>query len=373
MHFIIVLFLAIIIYMLQLYFYKRDWAKGLSVDISYRREYACIGDQVELIETITNEKALPLPVLSVKFTSSKTFVYDDMNNAAISDHYYRNDIFSVSGNQKIVRKQVFTTTQRGFFVIPTIDLVATDLFMARNYARMYKNHAALYVYPKQLHINELLQFASAIALRVTNHAQTEDPLTFRSIRKYLPTDSRKDINWKATAKTGSLMVNTHFPAENGRIVLLLNLAPHVTQHSDRLAECCISTAATLLSQWNQNHLQFRLAVNMIDTSSQKLFISDWGFGDSHYKHLLEMLCRIDLKNEPASFLDFFEEACDQFQSNNEHTVYVIVSNNRKQALLDACSEKKSRGFLLCFLCPERKESMLPAPFVQYLEVNPDAI
>ena len=119
MHFIIVLFLAIIIYMLQLYFYKRDWAKGLSVDISYSREDACVGDQVELIETITNEKALPLPVLSVKFKSSKTFVYDDMNNAAISDHYYRNDIFSVSGNQKIVRKQVFTTTQRGFFVIPT--------------------------------------------------------------------------------------------------------------------------------------------------------------------------------------------------------------------------------------------------------------
>lgn len=373
MIFVIVILLAIIIYMLQLRFYEHSWKKNLSVNVKYNLSEAYVGDRIELIETIENRKALPLPVLYVKFTSSRSFIYDDMNNSAISDHYYRNDIFSISGNQQVIRKQYFTATSRGYFVIPSIDLVATDLFMTRNYACMYDNHAALYVYPKQLYLKELIQLTNAVIGRARQTNLYQDPLTFRSIREYSPTDTMNDINWKATAKTGHLMVNTHFDSQNGHVVLLLNLDSHVTQRSYHLTECCISVAATMLSHFQKEGLSFCMATNMNDRESEKPAISDSGSGMEHSKTLLRMLCRLDLHKEPTDFLEFFEGEKNQFHPDKKNTVYVILSNYRKPLLLNAYEEKLKEGYEMYFICPERKEHMTPAPFVHYLEVEPDAI
>lgn len=372
MVFVIVILLAIIIYMLQLYFYERSWKKHLSVNVKYNLSEACVGDRLELIETIENRKSLPLPVLYVKFSSSRSFIYDDMNNSAISDHYYRNDIFSISGNQQVIRKQYFTTTSRGYYVISSIDLVATDLFMTRNYACMYDNHAALYVYPKQLYIKELIKLTNAITGRARQTKLYQDPLTFRSIREYAPTDPMNDINWKATAKNGQLMVNTHFDSQNGHVVLLLNLDSHVTQRSYNLAECCISVTATMLSHFQKEGLSFRLAINMTDRETGKPAISESGAGKEHYKNLLRMLCRLDLHRDITDFLDFFKGEINQFDEE-KNTVYVIVSNYRKPLLLSAYEEKKNLGYQMYFICPERKEHMTAAPFIHYLEVEPDAI
>lgn len=373
MQLIIVIFLAIIIYILQLRFYKRYWNRNLSVNVKYNRSEAEIGNKIELIETIENRKLLPLPILYVKFSSSKSFVYDDMNNSAISDHYYRNDIFSISGNQQVIRKQHFTTTSRGYFVISSIDLVATDLFMRRSYACMYDNHAALYVYPKQIQTKELLQLTSAIIGKTKLTNLYDDPLSFRGIREYDTTDPMNYINWKATAKTGQVMVNTHFDAQNGEIVLLLNLDSHVTQHSYNLTESCISVAATMLNQFYGAGLSYRLAVNAKEPLTEALFISDSGSGTEHYKNLLRILCRLDLRKDTANFLDFFDGEYNQFSKKSDNTVYVILSNYRKPLLLDAYKKKLNRGYHLYFLCPERKENMTPAPFINYLEVKPDAL
>ncbi|MGN0438396.1 MAG: DUF58 domain-containing protein [Lachnospiraceae bacterium] len=373
MVFIIVIIIAIIIYIFQLRFYEHFWKKNLSVNIAYSQNDAFVGDKIELIEKIENRKALPLPVLYVKFSSSKTFIYDDRNNSAISDHYYRNDIFSISGNQQVIRKQYFTTTARGYFVIPSIDIVATDLFMTRNYACMYDNHAALYVYPKQIYTKDFIKLASAITGKAKQTTLYQDPFSFRSIREYFPTDTMSDMNWKASAKTGKLMVNTHFDSQNGHIVLLLNLDSHVTQRSYDLAECCISVAATMLSQFEKEGLSYKLAINMKDPESNQQIISDTGTGREHHKNLLRMLCRLDLHKELTDFTEFFKGESSQFYKEINHTIYVILSNYRKPTLIDVYGEKKQQGYHMYFICPERKEHMSAVPFVEYLEVEPDAI
>lgn len=373
MQLIIVILFAIIFYLLQLRLYARNWNKNLSIQVSYSQNEANIGERIELTETIENRKLLPLPLLYVKFSSSKTFLYDDMNNAAISDHYYRNDIFSISGHQQVIRKQHFTTTSRGHFVIHSIDLMASDLFMHRNYACMYENHASLYVYPKLLTNPTVLNLTSSIIGEAKETRLYEDPLSFRGIRNYLPGDTMNRINWKASAKTGDLLVNTFFDTQNGEIVLLLNLDSHVTQRSYRLTEHCISLAATMLTQFHQANLPYRFAVNMKDPASDELPTSDIGLGTEHYKNLLRILCRLDLHKQTEPFLDFFEGEYNQFTSNHPNTIYIIVSNYRKPLLLDAYEKKQNEGYHLHFICPERKENITPAPFVNFVEVEPDAL
>lgn len=373
MQFIIVVFLAVILYLLQLWFYRHYWNKNLSVHIKYSQPEAEIGDEVQLIETIENRKWLPLPILYVKFSSSKTFAYEDINNAVLSDHYYRNDVFSISGNQRVIRKQHFKTTARGYYVISSVDLVGTDLFLRRSYACMYENHAALYVYPKQIRTKKLLQLTSAITGHIKQTNLYEDPFLFRSIREYTATDSMKHINWKATAKTGQIMVNTHYDSQQGEVVLLLNLDSHVTQRSYQLTESCICVAATMLYEFYQAGLYYRLAVNGKEPVTGKTYISKSGSGKEHYKNLLHILCRLNLQKEPTDFLEFFEGEKNQFSQKDSHTTYVILSNYRKPLLLEAYEKKQIAGYHMYFLCPERKEHMTAAPFVNYLEVEPDAL
>lgn len=373
MQLLIAIFIAIIIYLAQMKLYAKYWNKNLSVKVEYSTTDTRIGENVCLIETIENAKALPLPVLNVKFSSSKTFLYEDMDNTTLSDHYYRNDIFSVAGNQQVVRKLSFTTTQRGCFIIRNIDLVATDIFMKRHLAAMYENHGVLYVYPKLIQTKEFIELTSSIIGKTKQTELFEDPFAFKGIREYTATDSMNQINWKASAKVNHLMVNTHFDNQNARVVLLFNIDTHVTQRSYRLAETCISMAATLLFHFNKAGLSYKMAVNAKEPTTDKLLISDFGKGEEHYKNLLRTLCRLDLKKEPEDFLSFFHTQANQFSQKNENTTYVILSNYRKPLLTDIYGIKQKEGYHMHFICPERKECMTIAPYVTYVEVNPDAL
>ncbi len=373
MQLLIAIMLAIVFYLAQLMLYTKQWNKNLSVQVEYSQKEAYIGEHLELIETIENRKPLPLPVLYVKFSSSKTFLYDDMSNTVLSDHYYRNDIFSISGNQQVVRQQHFTTTERGYFVIRSIDLVASDLFMRRTHAALYKNHAALYVYPKLLTNKDTIKLISSILGETRQTRLYEDPLSFRGIREYTTRDAMHKINWKASAKTNELMVNTHFDTQSAEIVILFNIEAHVTQRSYRLAETCISMAATLLYHFHHAGLSYRMAVNLEDPATNRLPISGLGMGDEHYRNLLRTLCRLDLHREPDDFLTFFEGEDNQFTTKNDNRIYLVLSNYRKPRLLEAYEKKYKEGYSMHFLCPERKEQITPAPYVTYVEVNPDAI
>ena len=238
---------------------------------------------------------------------------------------------------------------------------------------MYENHSGIYVYPKLIQTKEFLQLTSSIIGETKQAKLYEDPLAFRGIREYTTTDSMHKINWKATAKANHLMVNTYFDTQSADIVLLFNIEPHVTQRSYRLAESCISMAATLLHYINSAGLSYRMAVNMKDPATGNLPISNPGTGNEHYKKLLRTLCRLDLQKEAEDFLTFFVGEFDQFTEKNRDTIYVVLSNYRKPLLLDAYDAKYRDGYHMHFLCPERKEYMTPAPYVTYVEVNPDAI
>ena len=79
MQYILAIILALTIYFLQSALYRKYWDRELYVRISFSKSYANIGDTLELKEQIENRKLLPLPVLFVKFRSSRTFQYEELS------------------------------------------------------------------------------------------------------------------------------------------------------------------------------------------------------------------------------------------------------------------------------------------------------
>ena len=63
--------IAFFLVVLQMLLYKKYWAKNLYVSVSFRQDAIYEGDEGEIVEVIENRKRLPLPILKVKFQTSK--------------------------------------------------------------------------------------------------------------------------------------------------------------------------------------------------------------------------------------------------------------------------------------------------------------
>lgn len=373
MQYILTIATALIIYFLQAAFYRKYWNRHLHVAVTYSKNYADVGENVELTEQIENRKLLPLPVLYVKFRSSRTFQYQSSENASLSDYYYRNDIFSILGNQQITRKQVFRTTKRGYYEIDSINLVANDLFMRTAYAAIKDNHAALYVYPAPLHDHQSLTLTSSIMGELTRKTLYEDPLSFRGIREYTSRDGMHYINWKASAKNQQLMVNTFFDVQSSEIVLLFNLDTNTIQRSDELQEYMIRVTTTLLHQIHKKGLAVKLAINLEDSLTGQHIITELGTGEEHFHHLLRILAGLNLANNLTDFLSFFTGTNSLFSGSSKNTTYLVISNYRKDSLLNAYREKKENGYPMSFICPEYASNFSPVSDIQFWEVTPNEV
>lgn len=75
----------------------------------------------------------------------------------------------------------------------------------------------------------------------------DSDMSFHAIREYAPGDSRRQVHWKSTAKTGRLMVRQFEESRRSRIAIALDLAEQGYASDDEF-EMAVSAAASLGAQ-----------------------------------------------------------------------------------------------------------------------------
>ena len=201
-------------------YYRRHWYRQVDVTLDFDRTSVYAGEQVELTEVITNRKKLPLPVLEVGFHTRKELVFRDTENTNVSDYVYKRDIFAVLGRQRITRKILILCQKRGYYKVEEADITAFSLLYRKRYSQALTTNAAIYVYPAQVNVSETMTVCERMLgiMQCSRHLY-EDPFTFRGIREYTTSDPMKTINWKASARTGGLMVNTFDSVMTQKVML----------------------------------------------------------------------------------------------------------------------------------------------------------
>lgn len=89
----------------------------------------------------------------------------------------------------------------------------------------------------------------------------EDPFAFRTIRGYTAQDPMKTINWKASAKTGSLMVNTYDSVMSQKAMIFLDVEDNGILRREDLVEESIAVAATLMRKLLRQSIEVGLCMN----------------------------------------------------------------------------------------------------------------
>jgi uncharacterized protein (DUF58 family) len=225
--------------------YQRLWSKNLEVDVRFQAEPAMEGGTATLTEIISNRKRFPLPLLHVKFETSRYLDFGLQDNVSVSDRTYKNDLFGVMSYQQIRRTLSFACKKRGYYTIDRVELVGSFLFFHNFQHQRLPVQTGIYVYPKRLQIPELDVFMKQLIWSQNSRTRLyEDPFSFAGIREYAPGDPQKAINWNASAKTGQLMVNRRDYTAGQPVVVLVNLEPSITWHTDTLLEESIRLAVT---------------------------------------------------------------------------------------------------------------------------------
>ena len=129
---------------------EKRWEKNLKVKVHCNRDYAYEGEELELVEEIENRKFLILPGLKVKFTTSRYWDFKEEEKGVTTDQYYRNDVFSVGGYERIRRVLPFTCLKRGYYILGDIEVFASNYFYTKRAANaallFFFSHTTLFVF-----------------------------------------------------------------------------------------------------------------------------------------------------------------------------------------------------------------------------------
>jgi uncharacterized protein (DUF58 family) len=191
------------------------------------------------------------------------------------------------------------------------------------------------VYPKTVDSKRF----SFIRSRISGEAERkkymlEDPFVFRGIRDYTSNDSLKNVNWKATARTGNLCVNEYNESVSRNVCILLNLEDDGMLTYDSVNEEAISLAASVAEEFIRQGINVSLISNACDVDTKEAVGIREGAGVGHLGSINTVLARMDLKLEKEEFAalinrTFIENVSVQ---SSDNSVYVVISASRRKKL-----------------------------------------
>lgn len=245
--------------------YHRLWSKELSVELAFNQPYVYAGEWTQLFEKIENRKKMPVSPVEVRFRMKKGVQFREAENTSISDYVYKRDIYSLVGNQRITRTLYLLCQKRGTYTIEDVTMVTYSLLQEKLYENSYPTETRIYVYAKRTDVSDVMRACeNLLGDKESNRKYLEDPFAFASIREYTMQDPMKNINWKASAKTGELMVNTFTSMQNERMMIYLDIEDKGILKKEHLTEDSISVAATLFQKLLNKGTEVGICVNLYD-------------------------------------------------------------------------------------------------------------
>lgn len=289
----------LVLYFAQRLLFRRLWDENLTVQISFDRDYIFCGEEANLVETIVNNKYLPLPVLEVGFDMSRWVVFQDEENSTVSDMTYRRDVFTASVRPA---HHAYTTCPRqkarllphrvhhGHVLRFSDDRKAGGAFSAGNRS----STSCPRTFPQA---TSAFRTARSWVCSSAVGVCTTTPFEFAGIRDYRHSDPMKYINWKASARGGTLLVNQHDSTLSQKVTVLLDCTGIGSAVTDALNETAISIAAELAERMLADGISVSVISNGIDTVDGKMLSTGELTGRNTALYLRRRLAKLECRND----------------------------------------------------------------------------
>ncbi|MBI4496298.1 MAG: DUF58 domain-containing protein [Chloroflexi bacterium] len=233
----------------------RLWSRWALFRVEYQRDLAehraFLGESVALSMRLTNRKFLPLHWILVREEIPHDLRVPEatIEPAPAPGRVYLSRATSLAWYERVGWRYRLVCRQRGYYRIGPTRVRSGDLFGFFPVEFQEPAVEYLLVYPRTVEMAEPdLPFKRPYGDVRSRERLFEDPSRVMGLRDYRPEDPMKHIDWKATARRGSLQVRQFEPTITLHLVIILNIntLPHSWEgHIPELLDEAITTAASL--------------------------------------------------------------------------------------------------------------------------------
>ncbi len=250
--------------------------------------------------------------------------------------------------------------RRGHYRIGPLGSMGGDLLGSVSYENRCADDDYVIVYPKIVQLHDVgFPSQSPFGTLPSRERLFEDPTRIRGVRDYQPGDSLHRMDWKTSARVGSLQVRRYEPAialETG-LFLNLNGADYPQANRYQATELGIVIAASVAVHLVEKRQAVGLFTNGRDPLAEtpnptpSLPLRK---GREHLMHLLDLLAAIEVtpEDEGVPFLDLLSRKSLALPWGS---TVVIVTSREVEGLLDTLLALRRRGLavILVLTCPDR--------------------
>ena len=230
---------------------RRVALAGVRCTPALQRHRANFGDVVPLTVELVNLKPLPLTWLRVEHGVPRALRIEggriESGRSDFLPHLLM--VVAMLPYERLVRRLRVHCTHRGHHRFGPVSLQSGDYLGLLDAYRGDQRDQYLLVFPK-VFLLELGRLASQLLLgqHAARRQYLPDPMRIIGARDYQSGDPYRAIDWRATAKTGKLMVHVLQPGSTPALDIVLDFAPppreRVSYAPDEL-ELAISVVASL--------------------------------------------------------------------------------------------------------------------------------
>ncbi len=141
-------------------------------------------------------------------------------------------------------------TRWGVFDLGRVDLRARSALRLVTWEARFENSRRLKAYPSPLTVQRLLAPLETQALAGSEVARAKgEGVEYADIRDFVPGDRVRSINWRASARRQSLVVNERHPERNTDVVLFIDSFTDVRGGGRSVLEDAVRAAASLATRY----------------------------------------------------------------------------------------------------------------------------
>lgn len=315
--------------------FRKNWHKKLCVTVEFTDSYVYEGEMSSLKEIVANDKLLPIPALEVRLSMSRKleFAGEARENSNVTDQSYKRDIFSFLLHQQTTRTLPFICKRRGYYQITKAEAVAYDLFFGAGHYREIPQQSHMFVYPGQVDIRKIRLLCQAVSgMVLVQNRLYPDPFEFSGIREYRQSDPMNYINWKASARTGGLMVNQFDSTTNIEVTIILDVEDRNILKYEALTEESIRIASSLAAALVKRKMELTVVSNGRQQEDEDGFRMHLPAGGGRIGALNQKLACIDTGCRVGEIADFIRQEAGRKKMGH---IYLLISKNQDERTAQA--------------------------------------
>lgn len=344
---------AVLLLLIQAQLIGRFALRGVRYSRTLSRDRCYVGENLELIEVLENDKRLFVPWLRLESEFPASFRF----RGVTSHHTYLGNVyqthtsgFSLLPRRRVTRRHFLTCEGRGIFQLSTVFMTSGDLFGFVEQSRSENIKTPLIVYPKLLNTSQLpLSWHNWQGDLSVRRWILEDPFLIEGSREYHSGDPTNRIHWKASARTGGLQVFKQGYSADPYVMIVLDMGKvnlgAQGGGGEQEAEYAISLAATCITEL----IASGVAVGLVHTAhTLKENRIPPGSGSTQLQILMEALSGIRLQQKRTLTDCLIEETTYKGLTRD----YLIITEAEISSFGQAYKQLENRGHKINLLDPK---------------------